>query len=425
MINLGRSPPRTYDLARRGYSRSRRSITPHSIIVMVKLLEYRETCPSPVVLRSIATFLYKPAEHAGRAYHERLHDRPHRATIRRTRFVSKPSLASAAASAPTDLDLTDFYALLRVPISASVDEIRRSYREVSLLYHPDKNPSAEQIYKAIQEAHSTLTDLRRRRVYDSSLPFDDSIPSEDTSRFFKEFGAAFTRNARFSEIQPVPLLGGPDSDFSEVDKFYDFWFGFKSWRDFSAECEHKPELAENRDDRRWMEKENQKVTNTLVKAEVARVRRLVDRAFRADPRVKAQRAAERAAKNAKKAQKNAGRLAELQRSEEAERERKAALARDAERQAAERRDGKKAAQDEKRRGRALRKGIREGLARGPFGELFERRGWIVDDLFPGLTSEDLEKWFADPADPVILAGHLRRVYGSVVDDIDAALGLSS
>ena len=76
-----------------------------------------------------------PAEHAGRAYHERVHGkRP--ATTRR--IVSKK-----AASMPMrkmNVDLKDVYGLLRVPVSATTDKIRKSYREVSLLYHPDKNP---------------------------------------------------------------------------------------------------------------------------------------------------------------------------------------------------------------------------------------------------------------------------------------------
>lgn len=41
----------------------------------------------------------------------------------------------------------------------------------------------------------------KRRVYDSSLPFDDSVPTasqvKDDDSFFRLFGDAFRRNARY------------------------------------------------------------------------------------------------------------------------------------------------------------------------------------------------------------------------------------
>jgi len=50
-------------------------------------------------------------------------------------------------------------------------EIKRIYRRLALLYHPDKNPhpSAEQIFKEINEAYDTLGDEEKRRNYDFRL----------------------------------------------------------------------------------------------------------------------------------------------------------------------------------------------------------------------------------------------------------------
>lgn len=36
----------------------------------------------------------------------------------------------------------------------------------------------EQVFMAVQKAFDTLTDISKRRAYDSSLEFDDSIPGE-------------------------------------------------------------------------------------------------------------------------------------------------------------------------------------------------------------------------------------------------------
>ena len=50
--------------------------------------------------------------------------------------------------------------------------------------------------------------------------------------FYKVFGAAFRRNARWSTNQPVPDLGDETTPLAQVDAFYAFWFSFKSWREF-------------------------------------------------------------------------------------------------------------------------------------------------------------------------------------------------
>ena len=55
-------------------------------------------------------------------------------------------------------------------------------------------------------------DTEKRKRYDSSLPFDDLIPSEQSQdikdeNFFDLFSPVFTRNARFAKKKPVPNIG--------------------------------------------------------------------------------------------------------------------------------------------------------------------------------------------------------------------------
>ena len=53
--------------------------------------------------------------------------------------------------------------------------------------------------------------MTKRRRYDSSLPFNDDVPSEsdeiNENNFFDSFEPVFKRNARFSKAKPVPNLG--------------------------------------------------------------------------------------------------------------------------------------------------------------------------------------------------------------------------
>jgi hypothetical protein len=40
----------------------------------------------------------------------------------------------------------------------------------------------------------------------------------------------------------------------QVDKFYDYWFSFKSWREFPHPDEEDVEQAESREHKRWIER---------------------------------------------------------------------------------------------------------------------------------------------------------------------------
>ena len=64
------------------------------------------------------------------------------------------------------------------------------------------------------------------------------------------FGPAFRRNSRWSVQTPVPEVGDEGTPYADVDKFYDFWFGFKSWREFPHPDEEDLEQAECREEKR-------------------------------------------------------------------------------------------------------------------------------------------------------------------------------
>jgi len=63
----------------------------------------------------------------------------------------------------------DYYEVLEVSRSASAGEIKTSYRQMALKYHPDKNPGnkeAEESFKAAAEAYSVLIDPEKKSIYD-------------------------------------------------------------------------------------------------------------------------------------------------------------------------------------------------------------------------------------------------------------------
>jgi curved DNA-binding protein CbpA len=65
------------------------------------------------------------------------------------------------------------YQLLRLPPTASAQDLRQAFRTLSKLYHPDTTllptPLAEEQFRQLQLAYLTLNDPERRRAYDSQL----------------------------------------------------------------------------------------------------------------------------------------------------------------------------------------------------------------------------------------------------------------
>ena len=62
----------------------------------------------------------------------------------------------------------DYYEALGVSRDADAAEIRRAYRKLARQYHPDvnKEPGAEDRFKAISEAYEVLRDEEKRARYD-------------------------------------------------------------------------------------------------------------------------------------------------------------------------------------------------------------------------------------------------------------------
>ncbi|CAJ1403530.1 unnamed protein product [Effrenium voratum] len=226
------------------------------------------------------------------------------------------------------------YELMGISEGASQDEIKKAYRTMALSAHPDKQATMEpdeakkvqENFIKIQEAYELLSDPVKRKQYDSSLDFDESLPKLRSGEdFFQVFGEAFRRNARFSVKRPVPDLGSMEDEPRSWKRFYEFWDNFQSWRDPVMLAQSAGEEicdladAECREERRWMQRENERVARKYKQQERDRIAKLVSLAESMDPRVQAEKEAKKLARQAEAARKEQERAAAQRAKEEAER----------------------------------------------------------------------------------------------------------
>lgn len=210
----------------------------------------------------------------------------------------------------------DHYAVLglsKYRYKATDEQIKQAHRKKVLRHHPDKKASSgglddDSFFKCIQKAMDVLTDPTKRRQFDSvDEEADISTPSKKAKgSFFKLWGPVFASEARFSKKQPVLLLENDQSTKHEVERFYDFWYSFDSWRTFEYLDEEVPDDTDNRDNKRHVERKNKAQRQKKKTEDIARLRKLVDDALALDPRIKQFKQQEREAKEAKRLEATAG-----------------------------------------------------------------------------------------------------------------------
>lgn len=111
----------------------------------------------------------------------------------------------------------DFYEVLGVKPNATEEEISKAYRKLALQYHPDRNKDkeAEEKFKEISEAYSTLGSPDKRKEYDMRRQFGGG--SENFRGGFNGFQSGFNfNNFNFNDFEKTIFNFG---DFFGGDSF--------------------------------------------------------------------------------------------------------------------------------------------------------------------------------------------------------------
>jgi molecular chaperone DnaJ len=131
----------------------------------------------------------------------------------------------------------DYYEILGVKKSASVDDIRKAFRKLARKYHPDVNPGdkgAEEKFKTLSEANDVLSDPKKRKIYDQLGYYSDNIDPAAAEAYARGgptgaggFGGYPGAQAGGGQGQGVPF------DFSGFD-FNDMFEGARGQRTAST-----------------------------------------------------------------------------------------------------------------------------------------------------------------------------------------------
>ena len=229
--------------------------------------------------------------------------------------------------------------MLGVARGADEEAVKKAYRRLALQWHPDKHSAggeeerldATERFKRIQHAYGVLSDAAERRFYDEhgadeldaeevaaglvdiaglfSPDAFEGFAEGDARSFYAVYGAAFARIAeeerRYAEQPPAagsaggggggggdaagagpppPAFGAAQAAPSEVVAFYAFWTAYQSRMHFGWADEHDAREGRNREERRYMEKANERARRAARRRRTEAIRALASFVRRRDKR---------------------------------------------------------------------------------------------------------------------------------------------
>lgn len=105
--------------------------------------------------------------------------------------------------------MKSYYDILGVDRQASPDTIKKAYRKLASLYHPDKEGGSKTKFQEVEEAYRTLSDPNKKAQYDNPSPFGQQgfggfsrhETPFDIDAIFSMFGARFNQPGQQAHVQ--------------------------------------------------------------------------------------------------------------------------------------------------------------------------------------------------------------------------------
>jgi len=147
-------------------------------------------------------------------------------------------------------NIPQYYDLLGVPPSATLEEIRTAYKKESLKAHPDRKPKATpeekkkltERFQAVADAYYVLTNPQRRKEYDALLHSRGYFNANASSSSTRGGGGANTNANSSDTAAGAGAGGGPSFPFFSTDPAASAAF-FEQFKSFftSTSRQQRPE----------------------------------------------------------------------------------------------------------------------------------------------------------------------------------------
>lgn len=135
----------------------------------------------------------------------------------------------------------DYYNILKVNRQATDIDLKKAYKRLAKIWHPDKHPSsnrpeAEVKFKLISEAYDVLSDPQKRQIYDlygeEALKSGQFPPSNPPNQYYASTSASYPRggghyynNNQRQQQQQQPNTGSFRFNPRNADDIYEEMFG--------------------------------------------------------------------------------------------------------------------------------------------------------------------------------------------------------
>ncbi|OXM85389.1 J domain-containing protein [Paenibacillus rigui] len=114
--------------------------------------------------------------------------------------------------------MSNYYEILGVERSAAPEEIKKAYKRLAKLHHPDVNAGSKQselLFKQVSEAYQTLSDGSAREAYDARLNAKET-KGDTAPRGSKGSQAGAGRSGKEQ----------PHWDMKEMEQQFERFFGY-------------------------------------------------------------------------------------------------------------------------------------------------------------------------------------------------------
>lgn len=130
----------------------------------------------------------------------------------------------------------DYYKVLAIAKTASIDDVKKAYKQLALKWHPDRNvgnKAAVERFKQISEAYTVLSDPDKRKTYDkfgkkglsadkmqadAETVFEQFMKNLNMKNKLKKNGSTSTTTSSTTSSSVKVNVNGKDCDVSELKK---------------------------------------------------------------------------------------------------------------------------------------------------------------------------------------------------------------